>query len=106
MTKEDFILDVREAVKRNQVVLIMIHSTETDEFGIWSNAEGCEFDSILSALVEMPFTGRVSSTEAFEEWEEYVEDTALAEIYGFELEDGSVQMSILEYFLRPQQGLE
>ena len=31
-TKEDFLLDVRAAIKRNQVVVMMLYNSETDEF--------------------------------------------------------------------------
>ena len=45
----------------------------------------------------MPFIGQISTMEAFANWQKYYEDLSLAEIYGFKLEDGMVQMSIIDY---------
>lgn len=42
--------------------------------------------------------------DAFEEWKYYYEDVALAEIYGFELEDGTVQFSIADGYVMPGMG--
>lgn len=101
--RNDFLLEVRDAVKRNQVVLIIMHNDETDEFSVWNNADGCNFDDILSCFCEMPFLGRIKPEDAFEEWEEYIDDVALTEIFGFKLEDGQVQIAILDYFLLPPE---
>ena len=99
-TKEDFLLDVRAAIKRNQVVLMMLHNTETGEFAEYSNDYGIDFDEILSDFMEMPFIGNIPISKAFEKWQDYFENPDEAEIYGFELEDGEVQMAILEYFIK------
>ena len=100
-TKEDFLLDFRAAIKRNQVVLMMLHNTETGEFSEYSNGYGIDFDEILSDFTEMPFIGHIPISKAFEEWQDYFENPDEAEIYGFELDDGEVQMAILDCFIKP-----
>lgn len=104
--KIDFLLAVRAAVKRNQVVIIILYNSEDDEYCEVSNGYGIDFDEVLSSFNEMPFLGRISTTEAFANWQNYYDDLALAEIYGFELEDGMVQMSILDYFIEPSEHEE
>ena len=99
-TKEDFLLDVREAIKRNQVVLMMLYNSETDEFCEMSNGYGIDFDEMLSEFLEMPFIGHIPISKAFEEWQDYFENPDEAEIYGFELDDGEMQMAILDYYIR------
>ena len=99
-TKEDFLLDVRAAIKRNQVVVMMLYNSETDEFCELSNGYGIEFDDMLSKFLEMPFIGHIPISKAFEEWQDYFENPDEAEIYGFELEDGEMQMAILEYYIK------
>jgi len=91
-TKEDFLLDVRAAIKRNQVVLMMLHNTETGEFSEYSNGYGIDFDEILSDFTEMPFIGHIPISKAFEEWQDYFEN--------LELDDGEVQMAILDCFIK------
>ena len=61
---------------------------------------------VLKSFCEMPFLGRISPQDAFEGWEEYFEDVALVEIYGFELEDGMVQIAILDYYIMPPEETE
>ena len=51
----------------------------------------------------MPFLGRITPEKEFEGWEEYFDDVALAEIYGFELEDGMVQIAILDKYIMPAE---
>lgn len=99
-TKEDFLLDVRAAIKRNQVVMMMLHNTETGEFSELSNGYDIDFDEILADFMEMPFIGHIPVSKAFEKWKDYFENPDEAEIYGFELEDGEMQMTILDYYIR------
>ncbi len=40
---------------------------------------------------------------AFERWNDYYDDVALAEIYGFQLDDGQVQISILDNYIMPPE---
>ena len=35
-TKEDFLLDVRAAIKRNQVVVMMLYNSEKQNFSLFS----------------------------------------------------------------------
>ena len=99
-TKEDFLLDVRAAIKRNQVVVMMLYNSETDEFCEMSNVYGIDFDEMLADFMEMPFIGHIPVSKAFEEWQDYFENPDEAEIYGFELDDGEMQMAILEYYIK------
>lgn len=99
-TKEDFLLDVREAIKRNQVVMMMLYNSETGDFSEYSNGYGIDFDEMLVDFMEMPFIGHIPVQKAFKEWGDYFENLDEAEIYGFELEDGEVQMAILEYYIK------
>lgn len=100
-TKENFLLDVRAAIKRNQVVMMMLYNSETGDFAELSNGYGIEFDDMIVKFMEMPFIGHIPVQRAFKEWEDYYENPDEAEIYGFELDDGEVQMAILEYFKNP-----
>lgn len=97
--RNNFLLDVRAAVKRNQVVMMILYNDEDGEYAEFSNSYGQDFDEVLSGFLKLPFLGRVSPQDAFEQWEDYFDDVALAEIYGFELEDGMVQMAILDYYI-------
>jgi hypothetical protein len=104
--RNDFLLEVRSAVKRNQVVVMILYNSEEDEYFTMSNGYDIEFDDVLKSFCEMPFLGRISPQDAFEGWEEYFDDVALAEIYGFELEDGMVQIAILDYYIMPPEETE
>ena len=99
--RDDFLLEVRAAIKRSQVVVMILHNAEEDEYAVYSNGYDANFEDIVKAFCEMPFLGRVDPSEIYEQWEDYFDDPALGEIYGFELEDGMVQMAILEYYLQP-----
>ena len=101
--RNNFMLEVRAAVKRNQVVIMILYNSEEDEYFTMSNGYGIEFDDVLKTFCEMPFLGRITPENAFEDWEEYFDDVALAEIYGFKLEDGMVQIAILEYYIMPSE---
>ncbi len=101
--RDDFLLEVRAAVRRNQVVVMILYSAADDDYVAMSNGYGIGFDEVLKSFCEMPFIGRVSPQEAFERWNDYYDDVALAEIYGFQLEDGQVQISILDYYIMPPE---
>ena len=58
--RNDFLLDVRAAVTRNQVVIMILYNAEEDEYLAMSNGYGIEFDEVLKSFCEMPFIGRVS----------------------------------------------
>ena len=98
--RDDFLLEVRAAIKRNQVVVMILYNAEEDEYAVYSNGYDADFEDVLKAFCEMPFLGRVEPLDIFEQWEDYFDDPALGEIYGFELEDGMVQMAILEYYIK------
>lgn len=101
--RNNFLLDVRVAVKRNQVVVIILYNSDENEYLTMSNGYGIEFDDVLKSFCEMPFLGRITPEKVFEGWEEYFDDVALAEIYGFELEDGMVQIAILDKYIMPAE---
>lgn len=98
-TKEDFLLDVRAAIKRNQVVMMMLYNSETGDFAEYSNGFGIDFDEMLASFMEMPFIGHIPVSKAFVEWKDYFDNLDEAEIYGFELDDGEMQMAILDYYI-------
>ena len=98
--RNNFILEVRSAIKRNQVVVMILYNAEEDKYAVFSNGYDANFDDIIKAFLEMPLLGRVDPLDIFEQWEDYFDDPALGEIYGFELEDGMVQMAILEYYIK------
>ena len=98
--RNDFLLEVRTAIKRNQVVVIILYNADEDEYAVFSNGYDANFDDIVMTFCEMPFLGRVSPLDIYEQWEDYFDDPALGEIYGFELEDGMVQMAILDYYIK------
>jgi len=101
--RNNFLLDVRAAVRRNQVVVMILYNSDENEYLTMSNGYDIEFDEVLKSFCEMPFLGRISPENAFEGWEEYFDDVALADIYGFELEDGMVQIAILDKFIMPAE---
>ena len=98
--RNDFVLEVCAAIKRNQVVVMILYNAEEDEYAEFSNGYDANFEDIVKAFCEMPFLGRVSPLDTFEQWEDYFDDPALGEIYGFELEDGMVQIAILDYYIK------
>ena len=98
--RANYLLEVRAAIKRNQVVVMIMYNAEKDEYAVWSNGYDTNFDEFINAFCEMPFMGRVSPLDTFVQWEDYFDDPVLHEIYGFELEDGMVQMAILDYYIR------
>ena len=48
----------------------------------------------------------LKTEDAFKDWSIYYDDVALAEIYGFELEDGMVQIAILDRYITPLDEIE
>lgn len=87
------------------MVVMILYNAADDNYVAMSNGYGIEFDEVLKSFCEMPFIGRVSPQDAFEIWNDYYDDVALAEIYGFQLEDGQVQISILDYYIMPPEEL-
>ena len=104
--KINFLLAVRSAVKSNQVVIIILYDSQNDEYTTVCNNYGIDFDEVLAEFSDMPFIGRISPQDAFDKWGDYYDDPALAEIYGFELEDGKVQISILDYFIKSPVAMD
>ena len=100
--RDDFLLEVRAAIKRNQVVVMILYNAEKDEYAVFSNGYDADFEEIVKAFCDMPFLGRVEPQDIYEQWEDYFDDPVLGEIYGFELEDGMVQIAISEYFIKEQ----
>jgi hypothetical protein len=56
----DFLLEVRAAVRRSQVVVMILYNAADDDYVAMSNGYGIEFDEVLKSFCEMPFIGRVS----------------------------------------------
>ena len=75
-----------------------MYCEDTEEMEIITHSDDLEaFVGILNAFQELPFTGRVYQEDVFDKGYEFLEDVEDAEIYGFELEDGSVQVAITPY---------
>ncbi len=95
MTKEDFLIDIHQAVlDRKRIYLIML-CEETGEYDVITNSD--ESTDLPSILSQLPFTGRVYREDVLPEWYDFVENVEDTEIYGFELEDGKVQVAITPY---------
>ncbi len=92
MTKEDYLIDIHQAVLNRKRIYIILFLEETDEYEVITNSE--ESTDLPSILSELPFTGRVYQEDVFPEWYDFVENIEETEIYGFELEDGKVQVAI------------
>lgn len=97
MDKEDLMIDIHQAAKNGREVVMMVSGGEDDGFSVWRTGDGTEAVAVLKAFLKMPFKGRIKPNEAFDDWEDYVPDTDSAEIYGFSLEDGEVQICITGY---------
>ena len=101
--RNNFLLDVWAAVKRNQVVVMILYNSEEDRYDILRNGLFSDFDDVLKSFSEMPFLGRIQPQDIFKDWKGYFDDVASAEIYGFELEDGMVQIAILDRYITPSE---
>ena len=104
--RNNFLLDVWAAMRRNQVVVIIVYNSEENDYFIMSNKHCTDFDETVKTFCELPFLGKISPQDTFEDWGEYFDDVALAEIYGFELEDGMVQIAILDSLIKPLDEIE
>lgn len=104
--RSNFLLDLRAALKRNQLVVMILYNSEKNEYLTLINGYDAEFDDVLNAYCELPFLGRIKTEDAFKDWSIYYDDVALAEIYGFELEDGMVQIAILDRYITPLDEIE
>jgi hypothetical protein len=100
--KNNFLLDVWAAMRRNQVVVMILYNAEENEYFIMRNDFCTDFDDTIKTFCELPFLGKISPQDTFEDWDEYFDDVALADIYGFELEDGQVQIAILDELIKPE----
>ena len=97
-TKDDYLIELYQAVEQRKQILIMMYCEDTEEMEIITNSDDIDdCKGILNAFQELPFTGRVYQEDVFDKWYEFLEDVKNAEIYGFELEDGSVQVAITPY---------
>lgn len=102
--RNNFLLELRSALKRNLVVVMILYNSEKDEYLTMSNGNDTNFDDVLNSFCELPFLGSIKPQDAFKEWKEYV-DVEDVEIYGFELEDGMVQISILYSHITPSKEI-
>ena len=95
MTKEDYLIEIHQAVLDRKRIYIIMLCEETDEYDVITNSdESTDLPSILSKL---PFTGRVYQEDVFPAWYDFVENVEDTEIYVFDLEDGKVQVAITPY---------
>lgn len=103
--RNNFLLELRAALKRKLVVVMILYNSEKDEYLTMSNGNDTNFDDVLNSFCELPFLGSIKPQDAFKEWKEYV-DVEDVDIYGFELEDGMVQISILYSHITPSEEIE
>lgn len=101
MTKEDYLIDIHQAVLDRKRIYIILFLEETDEYDVMTNSD--ESTGLPSILSELPFTGRVYQEDVFPEWYDFVENVEETEIYGFDLEDGKVQVAITPYDLMEKE---
>ena len=48
--RNNFILEVRSAIKRNQVVVMILYNAEEDKYAVFSNGYDANFDDIIKAF--------------------------------------------------------
>jgi hypothetical protein len=48
--RDDFLLEVRAAIKRNQVVVMILYNAEEDEYAVYSNGYDADFEEIVKAF--------------------------------------------------------
>ena len=94
--RSDFLLEVRNAIVQKKNVILMMYNSDDGDWCVMSPSEEGELNALLEPLCKLPFLGRIRPKDAFGMWEENYEDVALADIYGFELDDGVVQVSIVD----------
>ena len=93
MTKEDFFLDVANANRRGQAVMIVVEHPEGVD--IITNSDRTDFISMMPTFMNIPWKGRVPADQVWGEWACFYDTPEEAEVYGLELEDGKIQMGIL-----------
>lgn len=94
MTKADFFLDVVNADRRGQAVIIVVEHEEGVD--IISNSDHTDFINMMPTFMELPWKGRVPADEVWGDWSYFYDMPEEAEVYGLELEDGKIQMGILD----------
>ena len=94
--REEVALKIGEAVKNNIKVVFMMENEEEGDFSIFTNNIGAKFNDLKDAFLEMPFLGRTLPEQRFEEWTDYYEQPEKEDIWSFGLEDGHVQVSVLD----------
>lgn len=94
--REEVALKIGEAVKNNIKVVFMMENEEDGDFSIFTNNIGAKFNDLKDAFLEMPFLGRTLPEQRFEEWTDYYEHPEKEDIWSFDLEDGHVQVSVLD----------
>jgi len=59
--RSNFMLDLRAALKRNQLVVMILYNSEKNEYLTLINGYDAEFDDVLNAYCELPFLGRIKN---------------------------------------------
>ena len=95
MTQVDYLIEIHQAVLVSNRIYIIMLCEDTDDYDVITNSD--ESTDLPSILSQLPFTGRVYQEDVFPEWYDFVENVEDTEIYGFELEDGKVQVAITPY---------
>ena len=66
MTKEDFFLDVVNANRRGQAVMIVVEHPEGVD--IITNSDRTDFISMMPTFMDIPWKGRVPADQVWGEW--------------------------------------
>lgn len=102
MTQEDFALDIINANKKGKAVVFVIESSD-GEVEVWTNSDRANFVGMASMLLQTKWTGRVPASEVWGEWQHFYDSPDEAEVYGYELEDGVIQVGILDISIAEAQ---
>lgn len=97
MTKEDFLIDIAEAGKSGKAVVIVTEGTdENGELSVSTFVASGSTDTkeLATGFSQIDWTGRVPVDEVWGEWQRFYDTPEDAEVYGFDLEDGKVQVGI------------
>ena len=94
--RDELFEKISQAVKNDTMVAIMIENNDTSVFRTYTNPPGVSFDELKETFLELPFMGMTPDEERFDEWSDYFSSVKDADIFSFELEDGKVQIAVIE----------
>lgn len=83
--------------------MIIVIESNSDGVDIWSNSDKACFNEMMSTFLQLPWKGRVPANEVWGEWQYFYNTQEDAEVYALDLEDGKIQMSILNITIKEAQ---